>query len=261
MESQEDNLIVELSMPEKKFAEILQHNKTLVWVSIILGVSLIFGSYFFSARKSAKEKDFLEFIALKAESASKAVPPSQELLSLGQRYPELRDQVRALIAKKASLQPLSSQQMAEFAYLSHHGEEADSPFNLFSHISVMILQGKLGDALQHSLVLKKRLLSSLSSTEKNRKLGANLQLLFISNLLRISFLERELGQIDGERATLAELNHIFQGDHQAPFIASNHVLNRFSEQFAQGRLSLKEVLEAREKTITKVEAHPYIPKL
>ena len=155
------------------------------------------------------------------------------LRSIVAEYPELSSKYDGILAQLLLAHGESEAAMPYAEQTEKRTAQTQDPlFKEFSDTTLLIAEGKLEEALQRSLNLKKKLLKQEGPP-----------LLLPYSLIRIAMLHQGLGQDDLEVLAWDEWNQYANGKGiQKP---EPQILNTISSLFAEGDLSLDKYIEAR----------------
>lgn len=257
---------VSTTMEKATFLESLEDNPYLHWISnngrlllyIILGIIILaFIIYRFNSSSHTKAgNDYLlaerNYQLIQNPSAKDEKSQQDALNQLGEilkRQPDLHPKYDGLLAQ-ILLNRNEISQAKEFANLAlGRTSEENKPFYTdFTQTTLLIAEKQYAEALKTSLSLKQKMLENAQLPSNERGFGDTL---FALNLLRIAILQQELGSTSDELQTWAEWKqYAGLSKEKAPNknIDSKAFQNVYS-QFEEGKLSLINYIDAREKTL------------
>lgn len=222
---------------------------------IALGIAILIALCLFSYWTISKNQqaDFSDYInaqkamdllrEAKSEDLSSADGPLSQLKGIIQRHPELHAKYDGWIAQFL-LERGNIKEAEAFALLTLNRVKVDHLplYRDFSINSLLIENQNYEEALQKSLALKE-LIADQIQTIKNELITDLDQDLFASNLLRIAFLQQQLGNQAGEKNAWNDLQQYLS---RYPLTAE-----KLSPLFQAGNISLEKYIEMRLRTRSK----------
>lgn len=229
--------------------DVLEENQTFQWITengktvfaAFLGILVISIAVYKMAFAGAEKS---EYAFINAENdyqlyIAKGQPENlQKLNTLMTAHPELHAKYDALIAQNFISQDKTDQALPYATPSIKRTETENSPFySAYSQGSLLIGEKNYKEALSQALSLKQ-----LMEKDANGNYG---DILYGLNLIRIGMLQKELGLFQDEAVLWQEWKQYASLNKDSPKF--NYLMNYFQE----GKISLINYIEAREKLIEK----------
>ncbi len=231
-----------------------KHGKNVILgLLAILILSFVIYNVVFRGNMTA-ESDFLnapaDFYQFQ-QGGSKASTAYTDLQQILKRQRGLQAKYDAPIAQTflAENDSAKAQNYIDYTFTRTHNE-LNSSFYRYAQNSILITQGEFSLALENAKELKQILISELK-TSTRQYYGYNL---FAFNLLRIAFLEQELGNRSGEQNAWHQIKRYTSAKDPTESNvqpALTKAFRQMSAVFQEGQTSLSDYIAARERSLEK----------
>lgn len=244
-----------ISYVENRFQEfIIEYGRKVLY--LILGLIILFLLMYrlSSGSKAGALTDYLnadkDFSSFQGSSLTEALAENGPLTNLKEilnRRPELNAKFDGLIAQELLIKedPNNAGLFADKAF--QRVSKDHLPYYIdYSRATLLVSQNRLQEALEKSKDLKQQMLSQ--TQEKLPQFG---EVLYLFNLMRIAFLEQQVGTPQQELAAWKEvLNHkeLIENSKRDQKEAQQ-LLQILTNHFQEGNASLNNYIKEREKKI------------
>jgi len=233
---------------QNRFSEWISEYGKIVFYAILILLALILIIFRFStSRSSQAEKDylaaqnnFLVFQQDKPESKAALEKLQQILQSAPELHAKYDGRIAQVLLNRGDVQ--ASQGFADRVFKRTQTNHLPS-YTDYAQTSLMIAEGKYQEALASSLALKQKMLTEAQEQPEKRN---SEDLLFAFNLLRIAFLEGQIGSAKDEMAAWEEFKKLSTAN-QSP--SSSAAFATVIRHFEEGQVALKNYIESREKLL------------
>lgn len=242
---------------ENRFHEwIADYGRKVIY--LILGLIILFLLMYrlSSGSKANALTDYLnadnDFLRFQESSLTESLSPTGPLTHLEEilnRRPELHARFDGLIAQVLLTKddPQNAKIFADSAFQRIQRDHLPY-YTDYAQTTLLISENKYQEALESAQDLKKKMLATINASDDQQQFG---EMLFLFNLIRIAFLEQQMGIPSQELATWQEVSTRIQPQENQKKSSKRmqKSLQAFNAHFQQGNASLLNYIKEREKKL------------